>query len=64
MAKLYNVVGMYELEDCTFARCTTYDKAKKALKITEQNGFKDMVEIVQDPIPIDAVIINGKITKL
>ena len=42
----------------------TYDKAKKALKITEQNGFKDMVEIVQDPIPIDAVIINGKITKL
>lgn len=37
MAKLYNVVGMYELEDCTFARCTTYDKAKKALKITEQN---------------------------
>ena len=29
MTKLYKVVGMYELEDCTFASCTTYDKAKR-----------------------------------
>ena len=44
--------------------CTTYDKAKKALKIAEQNGFEDMVEIVQDAIPVDAIIIDGKIIEL
>lgn len=64
MTKLYKVVGMYELEDCTFASCTTYDKAKKALKIVEQNGFEDMVEIVQDAIPVDAVVIDEKIIEL
>lgn len=32
ITKLYKVVGMYELEDCTFASCTTYDKAKKGFK--------------------------------
>lgn len=32
MTKLYKVVGMYELEDCTFASCDNICKAKKALK--------------------------------
>lgn len=39
-------------------------KQKKALKIAEQNGFEDMVEIVQDAIPVDAIIIDGKIIEL
>lgn len=64
MLKLWKVVGRDELEGFVFAQCTTYDKAKRALELTEENGFEDMVEIVQDEIPVDAIEINGKIVEL
>lgn len=64
MVKLFKVVGRDELDGYTFAQCTTYDKAKRALELTEENGFEGMVEIVQDELPIDAIEICGEIIGL
>ena len=64
MMKLFKVVGRDELDDCTFAQCTTYDKAKRALELTEENGFEDMVEIIEDELPVDTIEIDGKLVEL
>ena len=59
--RLYKVIGVDELEGFTFAQCTTYEKAKKAQKLIEENGFEDCTELMQDEIPIDAIEINDKL---
>ena len=64
MVRLFKVVGKDDLEDCIFAQCITPDKAKKAMELTEQNGFEDMVEIIQDELPLDTIEIAGKIIEL
>lgn len=61
---LFNVVGMDDLEGTTFARCTTLKKAEKVKKLLEAEGFEDMVDIVQDELPIDMVGIDGKMIEL
>lgn len=63
--KIYNVIGQDDLLDgVIFARCTTYEKAKKAKKLLEENEFKDKIDIVQDEIPLDIVEINEEIIEL
>ena len=62
--KLYNVVGIDDLEGLTFARCTTYDKAEKAKEILEGNGFKNMIDIVQDETPVNVIEIGGELIEL
>lgn len=64
MVKLFNVIGIDDLEGISFARCTTYEKAQKALKLLEAEGFQDMLDIEQDQLPIDCVKIGGKILEL
>lgn len=64
MNKLYNVIGLDDLEGTTFARCTTFAKAVIAREKLEKNGFEDMLDIVQDEIPIDTIELNGKLIKL
>lgn len=62
--KLFNVIGMDDLEGITFARCTTYEKAQKAKELFEAEGFEDMLDIVQDKTPIDVIKINEKLIEL
>lgn len=62
--KFYSVVGVNDLEGTTFARCTTPEKAEKAKKLLEEQGFEDMLTIIQDNIGIDELCINGSIIKL
>ena len=62
--KLYNVVGIDDLEGVTFARCTTEAKAIKAMELLEANGFEDMVTVIQDHTSVDTIEIEGEIIEL
>ncbi len=62
--KLYNVVGLDDLEGVVLARCTTPQKAQKAKELCEEQGWEGMLEIVQDEIPIDTVELNGELINL
>ena len=62
--KLHKVVGIDDLEGFIFASCTTLEKAKIAKKKLENEGFEDMLDIVQDEIPIDTIEIDGKLIEL
>lgn len=62
--RLFNVVGMDDLEGIVFARCTTYEKANKSIQLLEAEGFEDMLNIAQDEIPIDVIEIGGELIKL
>lgn len=62
--RLFNVVGMDDLEGTVFARCTTYRKAQKAKELLESEGFEDMLDIVQDEIPIDVIEIGGELIEI
>ena len=61
---LFNVVGMDDLEGTVFARCTTYEKAQRAMELIEAEGFEDMLDIVQDEMPVDVIEIGGKLIEL
>ena len=62
--RLFNVVGMDDLEGTVFVRCTTYEKANKAKELLEAEGFEDMLDIVQDEMPIDVIEIGGELIEL
>jgi hypothetical protein len=62
--KLYNVVGIDDLEDLTFARCTNLRKAERAKTILEDEGFECMVRITEDNIEVDVIEINGRFIEL
>lgn len=62
--KLFNVVGTDDLVGITFARCTTYEKAKKAKELIESVGFEDMLDIEKDELSVDMIEIDGKIIEL
>ena len=62
--KLFNVVGIDDLEGVAFARCTTYEKAVKAKECLENNGFENMIDIVQDEIPVDVIEIDSQLLEL
>lgn len=62
--RLFNVVGMDDLEGTVFTRCTTYEKAHKAKELLEAEGFEDMLDIVQDEMPIDVIEIGGELIEL
>lgn len=62
--RLFNVVGMDDLEGTVFARCTTYEKAQKAKELLEAEGFEDVLDIVQDEMPIDVIEIGGELIEL
>lgn len=62
--KLYNVIGIDDLEGTTFARCTTYEKAQEAKKILEAEGFENILDIVQDEIPVDVIEVDSQLLEL
>lgn len=62
--KLYNVVGIDDLEGTVFARCTTLEKAVITQNKLEHEGFEDVLDIIQDETPIDTIEIDGKLIKL
>ena len=62
--RLFNVIGIDDLEGMVFARCTTIEKAQKAKELTEANGFEGMLDIVQDEMPIDVIEIGGELIEL
>ena len=58
--KLFNVVGIDDLDGYVFARCTTMEKALRAKTLLEAEGFEDVLDIVPDEIAIDMVVIDEK----
>ena len=62
--RLFNVVGIDDLEGTVFVRCTTYEKANKAKELLEAEGFEDMLDIAQDEMPIDVIEIGGELIEL
>lgn len=64
LTKLFNVVGIDDLEGFVFARCTTYEKAVKAKECLENNEFENMIDIVQDEIPVDVIEIDSQLLEL
>ena len=58
------VYGMGECDGMVFARCTTYEKAQKAVELLEEEGFEDMVDILQEETKIDVIEIDGKMIEL
>lgn len=62
--KLFNVIGIDDLEGTVFARCTTYEKAVKAKEFLEQEGFEGMIDIVQDEIAVDVIEIDSQLLEL
>ena len=62
--RLYNVTGTDDLEGTTFARCTTFEKAQKAKEILEAEGLEDMLDIIQDELPVDVIDIDSQLLEL
>ena len=62
--RLFNVIGMDDFDGTVFARCTTLAKAVIAKDMLEKEGFEDMLDIVQDEIPIDVIEIGGELIEL
>lgn len=61
---LYNIVGIDDLEGTTFGRFTSHKKAIKAKEMIEANGFENMLEIVEDEMPVDTIEINNVMISL
>ena len=62
--RIYSVIGIDDLEGMAFCRCTTYEKAVRAKEMLEKEGFENVLDIVQDEIPLDMIEIDGKIINL
>ena len=62
--RLFNVIGLDDLEGTVFAVCTTYEKAQKAKELLEAEGFEDMLDIVQDELPVDVIEVGGELIEL
>lgn len=63
--KLYNVIGINDLEGTTFCRCTSYEKALNALELLENQGYDESsFNIIQDEMPVDVIEIDGVLVEL
>lgn len=60
ITKLWDVVGIDDLEGNVFAQCTTRQIAKKAMRILEAQGFENMLEIRENNLGINRIITGGK----
>lgn len=56
--KLWEVVGIDDLEGSVFAQCTSKDNAEKAMELLEASGLKDCLKIQQSNLFVDRVEIN------
>ena len=62
--QIWEVVGVDDLEGSTFAQCSTEEKANKAMKLLENEGFEDMLRVKQSSLRIDQIIIGDKFVQL
>ena len=62
--KLFNVIGIDDLDGMVFARCTTFEKAQMAKMLLEAYGFEDMLDIVQDKLLVDVIEVDNKMIEL
>lgn len=61
---IYKVVGVDDLEGVIFCYCSTYEKAEKAARLLEANGFGGLIDIDSDIFIFDEVFIDGQRVKL
>lgn len=62
--QIWEVNGIDDLEGICFAQCSTKEKAEKAMRILEKNGFEDMLVIKQSNLRLDQLIIGEEIIQL
>ena len=62
--RLYDVVGIDDLEGTVFAMCTTLEIGKVAKKKLENAGLEGPLDILQSEIPVDAIELDGKLVEL
>ena len=51
--QIWEVNGIDDLEGTCFAQCSTKEKAEKAMRILEENGFEDMLVVKQSSLRLD-----------
>lgn len=61
MDKLYNIVGTDDLEGVIFARCTTEEKAKKAMNLLDIESIEISVDNFTN---LDTIRIGEELIKL
>ena len=62
--QIWEVNGIDDLEGICFAQCSTKEKAEKAMRILEENGFEDMLVIKQSNLQLNQLLIENKLIQL
>lgn len=62
--KIWEINGTEDLEGICFAQCSTKEKAEKAMRILEENGFEDMLVVKQSNLRLDQLLIENKLIQL
>lgn len=62
--KIWEINGTEDLEGICFAQCSTKEKAEKAMRILEENGFEDMLVVKQSDLRLDQLLIENKLIQL
>lgn len=62
--QIWEVNGIDDLEGICFAQCSTKEKAEKAIRILEENGFEDMLMVKQSSLRLDQLFIEDRLIQL
>lgn len=62
--QIWEVNGIDDLEGICFAQCSTKEKAEKAMRILEENGFEDMLVVKQSNLRLDQLLVEDKLIQL
>lgn len=62
--QIWEVNGIDDLEGICFAQCSTKEKAEKAMRILEENGFEDMLVIKQSNLQLDQLLVEDRLIQL
>lgn len=62
--QIWNVNGIDDLEGICFAQCSTKEKAEKAMRILEENGFEDILVVEQRNLRLDQLLVEDKLIQL
>ena len=62
--QIWEVNGIDDLEGTVFAQCSTKEKAEKAMKLLEKEGFEGMLVVEQSGLRFDQLIIGEKLIQL
>lgn len=62
--QIWEVNGIDDLEGICFAQCSTKEKAEKAMRILEENGFGDILVVEQRNLRLDQLLVEDKLIQL